>query len=192
MEQIRSFIAIGLPEELKRDLTDIELQLQSAGRAPVKWVDPQGIHLTLKFLGNIDVSITGKVTGAIEGAVQGVHPFQLGAGGLGVFPSMKRVQVVWVGLSGEVDRLSQLQQRIESGLAPLGFARERRPFTPHLTLARIRDRATQNERQELGKIVAGASFETGCHINVDTVHLMKSQLTREGPIYSRISSVKLK
>jgi len=192
MEQIRSFIAVELPEELKRDLTAIKLQLQSVSRAPVKWVDLQGIHLTLKFLGNIDASITGKVTETIEEAVQGVHPFHLGAGGLGVFPSMKRVQVVWVGLSGEVDRLSQLQQRIESGLAPLGFARERRPFTPHLTLARIRDRATQNERQELGKLVAGTSFETSCHIKVDTVHLMKSQLTREGPIHSRISSVKLK
>ncbi len=192
MEQIRSFIAVELPEELKRDLTAIKLQLQSVSRAPVKWVDLQGIHLTLKFLGNIDASITGKVTETIEEAVQGVHPFHLGAGGLGVFPSMKRVQVVWVGLSGEVDRLSQLQQRIESGLAPLGFARERRPFTPHLTLARIRDRATQNERQELGKLIADTSFETGCRIRVDTVHLMKSQLTREGPIYSRISSVKLK
>jgi 2'-5' RNA ligase len=192
MEQIRSFIAIDLPEELKRGLTDIKLQLQSASRAPVKWVDPQSIHLTLKFLGNIDVSITGKVTEAIEEAVRGVHPCHLGAGGLGVFPSMKRVQVVWVGLSGEVDRLSHLQQRIESGLAPLGFARERRPFTPHLTLARIRDRATQNERQELGELVAGTSFRTDCHIKVDTVHLMKSQLTREGPIYSRISSVTLK
>lgn len=192
MEQIRSFIAIDLPEELKRDLNDIKLQLQSASRVPVKWVDPQSIHLTLKFLGNIDVSITGKVTDALEEAVRGVHPFHLGAGGLGVFPSMKRVQVVWVGLSGEVDRLSHLQHRIESGLAPLGFARERRPFTPHLTLARIRDRATPNERQELGKLVAGTSFETGCHIKVDTVHLMKSQLTREGPIYSRICSVKLK
>ncbi len=192
MEQIRSFIAIELPEELKRDLVNIQIQLQSASRVPVKWVDPKGIHLTLKFLGNIDVSITGKVTEAIEEAVRGVHPFHLGVGGLGVFPSMKRVQVVWVGLSGEVDQLSQLQQRIESSLAPLGFAPERRPFAPHLTLARIRDRATQDERQDLGKLVAGTTFETGCRIKVDSVHLMKSQLTREGAIYSKISSIKLK
>jgi 2'-5' RNA ligase len=192
MEQIRSFIAIDLPEELKRALTDIKLRLQSASRAPVKWVDPQVIHLTLKFLGNIDASITGKVTEAIEEAVREVHPFHLGAGGLGVFPSLKRVQVVWVGLSGELDRLSQLQQRIESGLAPLGFPCERRSFTPHLTLARIRDRATPYEQQELGNLVAGTSFETGCRIRVDSIHLMKSQLTREGPVYSRISSVKLK
>ncbi len=191
MEQIRSFVAIELPEELKLALTRLRDQLRSGSQAPAKWVDPYSIHLTLKFLGNISADMVGQITAALEEAVRGVSPFRLEVKGLGAFPGLKRVQVVWVGVTGEVDRLSQLQKRIESGLAPLGFTPESRSFTPHLTLARLRDRATPDERQRLGQLIAGTSLETIYAIDVDSVHLMMSQLTREGAVYSRISSVKL-
>jgi 2'-5' RNA ligase len=192
MEQVRSFIALELPDELRRALIRLQEQLKSGKQAPVKWVDPYSIHLTLKFLGNIDTDIVGKVTTALEEAVRGISPFHLEAKGLGVFPNLKRVQVVWVGVTGEVDRLIYLQRRIESSLATLGFVPESRPFTPHLTLARVRDYATLDERQSLGQLIASTSFDTVYAINVDSVHLMRSQLTREGAIYSRIGSVKLK
>jgi 2'-5' RNA ligase len=192
MEQIRSFIAIELSGELKGALTRLQEQLKSGSRAPVKWVDAGGIHLTLKFLGNIDAGMTGKITRAMEEAVRGVSPFKLGVKGLGVFPSLKRVQVVWVGLSGDIDRLKELQQSIDASLFDLGFARESRSFTAHLTLARVRDRATPEERENLGQLVASTGFETGCSLEVDSVQLMRSQLTREGAIYSRISSIALK
>ena len=192
MEQIRSFIAIELPDDLKLALIRLQEQLQSGKSTSVKWVDPYNIHLTLKFLGNISTDIVDKVTRALEEAVRGISPFHLETKGLGAFPSLKRVQVVWVGITGEVDRLSQLQQRIESSLASLGFVSESRPFTPHLTLARLRDRATTDEQQNLGQLIASTSLETVYSLDVDSVHLMRSQLTREGPIYSRISSVKLK
>ena len=158
----------------------------------MKWVDPDSIHLTLKFLGNIDSDITGKITSALEEAVRGTSPFSVELSGLGVFPNIRRVQVVWVGLAGEVAKLGQLQQRIETGLIPLGFAAESRSFTPHLTLGRVRDYAAPDERQDLGQLVTGTGFEAKCKVNVDAVHLIKSQLTREGPIYSKISTVALK
>lgn len=192
MEQIRSFIAIELPQELKLALARIRDKLKSGSRAPVKWVDPDSIHLTLKFLGNIDSDITGKITSALEEAVRGTSPFSVELSGLGVFPNIRRVQVVWVGLAGEVAKLGQLQQRIETGLIPLGFAAESRSFTPHLTLGRVRDYAAPDERQDLGQLVTGTGFEAKCKVNVDAVHLIKSQLTREGPIYSKISTVALK
>ena len=192
MEQLRSFIAIELPDELKLVITRLQDQLKSGKQASVKWVDPYSIHLTLKFLGNIGTDMVGKITMALEEAVQGIPPFHLEVKGLGAFPSLKRVQVVWVGVTGEVNRFSQLQQRIESNLATLGFVPESRPFTPHLTLARLRDRATPEERQGLGQLIASTSLETVYRINIDSIHLMRSQLTREGAIYSRISSVKLK
>jgi 2'-5' RNA ligase len=191
MEEIRSFIAIELSDELKREITRLQEQLKSGSRAPVKWVDANSIHLTLKFLGNISAGITGKITTALEEAARGVHPFHLETSSLGVFPSLKRVQVVWVGLTGDTDRLNQLQQRIDTSLVALGFARESRPFTPHLTLARLRDRATPEERRDLGQLVASTRFETKCSLEVDSVQLMRSQLTREGAIYSRISSITL-
>jgi len=191
MEQIRSFIAIELPEELRLELSQLQAKLKSDRQPWVKWVDPYGIHLTLKFLGNIAINRTGEITKAIEEAAKGTAPFHLEVKQLGVFPNLRRVQVVWVGISGEADKLNQLQQRLESNLSHLGFAKESRPFTPHLTLARVRDQASLDERQRLGQLIANTSFESAHGIEVATVNLMKSQLTREGAIYSRISSVKL-
>lgn len=192
MEEIRSFVAIELPREVKLALARIQNRMKSGSRAPVKWVEPDIIHLTLKFLGNITPGITGRITAALEEACREVHPFPLELNGLGVFPNPRRVQVVWIGLTGEVERLGQLQKRIDSGLAPLGFKAESRPFTPHLTLARVRDQATPDERQALGQIVTGITLEGGGSLNINAVHLMRSHLTNEGPVYTRISSVMLK
>jgi len=192
MEPIRSFIAIELPDELKSELTRLEARLKSDKQPWVKWVNPHSIHLTLKFLGNIAVDRTGEITRAIENAVQGISPFHLEVKELGVFPNLRRVQVAWVGISGEVDKLSQLQKRIETNLTPLGFTPETRAFTPHLTLARLRDQASLDERQRFGQLIANAKFDTAYTIEVDAISLMRSQLTREGAIYSRISLVELK
>ena len=192
MEQIRSFIAIELPDELKLELIQLEARLKLDKQPWVKWVNPYSIHLTLKFLGNIAVDRTGEITRAIEEAVQGISPFHLEVKELGVFPNLRRVQVAWVGISGDVDKLSQLQKRIETNLTPLGFAPESRAFTPHLTLARLRDQASLDERQRFGQLIANAKFEAAYTIEVDAISLMRSQLTREGAIYSRISLVELK
>jgi 2'-5' RNA ligase len=192
MEQVRSFIAIELPDELKLELSQLVAKLKSGEQSWVKWVDPYNIHLTLKFLGNVAVDRLDDITGAIEKAAQGIAPFYLEVKELGVFPNLRRVQVAWVGISGEVDKLAQLQQRIESNLAPLGFAPESRPFVPHLTLARLRDQALLAERQRFGQLITGTKFEAANAIKVNALSLMKSQLTREGAIYSRISSVGLK
>jgi len=188
IEQVRSFIAIELPDELKEGLVQLQAQLRLGQPTSVKWVDPYSIHLTLKFLGNIAVGSTQ----AIEEAAQGMSPFHLEVKGLGVFPNLKRVQVAWVGLGGEVSKVSKLQQRIESNLVPLGFTAESRLFTPHLTLARLRDRVLPDERERFGQLIANTRFEAVHTIRVDSINLMRSQLTREGAIYSQLSSVALK
>jgi 2'-5' RNA ligase len=192
MEQIRSFIAIELPDEVKSALDRLQAQLKTGGHSSVKWADPYGIHLTLKFLGDIAVAKVGEITGAIEAAAQGISPFHLEVRGLGAFPNFRRVRVVWVGVEGELARLNQLQRGIESNLAPLGFAPESRPFTPHLTLGRLREPASPAEQQSVGQLIAGTRFEAAYGFDVDSVSLMRSQLTRDGAIYSQISSVKLK
>jgi len=192
MEQIRAFIAIELPEEVKSALAQLEAELKMGGPPSVKWVDPGAIHLTLKFLGNIAADKVDKITRVIEEAAEGISPFHLEVKGLGVFPNLRRVRVIWVGVEGELAPLSQLQQHIESRLAPLGFPPESRPFTPHLTLARVREQVSPNEQQRLGQLIASTRFETAHRFNVDSVSLMRSQLTKEGAIYSQISSIKLK
>ncbi len=192
MEQVRCFIAIELTEEVKRGLKTIQAQLKSGGQFPVKWADPYGIHLTLKFLGNVAEDRLGEITAAMEEASHGVSPFQLEVKELGVFPNPRRVQVAWVGVGGEVEKLGTLQQRLESGLEGLGFAPENRRFTPHLTLARVRDQASADERERFGQLIADTGFEAGYSLPVEAINLMRSQLTREGAIYSRLSSVELK
>jgi len=190
VEEIRSFIAIELPEAVKLNLSQLEARLKSGRPTSVRWVAPESIHLTLKFLGNIVVESARDITQAMAEAAQGIPPFRLEVKDLGVFPNLKRVQVAWVGVHGEIDKLSQFQQRLDSNLSRLGFAPERRPFTPHLTIARVRDTSSLTERQAIGQLIASTHFEAG-EFTVDAISLMKSQLTREGPIYSRISQVAL-
>ena len=191
MEQIRSFIAIELPDELKLALARLQDKLRQTQQPWIKWVDPQAIHLTLKFLGNISVDKISRITKAMEAATQGIPPFHLEVSNLGAFPNLRQVQVVWVGVGGEIDRLRELQQRLDSHLVPLGFSAEKREFTAHLTLARLRNHAPPDERQRLGHLIAATKFENAHPIEVAAINLMKSQLTREGAIYSKISSVGL-
>ncbi len=192
MEQIRSFIAIELPHEVKSALAELQAGLQPDKQPSVKWVDPYSIHLTLKFLGDIAAAKTSDITSAIEEASREIAPFSLEVKGLGVFPNFKRVRVVWVGVEGDISRLKLLQQRIESNLVPLGFARESRPFTPHLTLARVRERIAPTEQQSFGQLIAGASFEAAHQFTVGSINLMRSQLTRESAIYRQLTAVSLK
>jgi 2'-5' RNA ligase len=191
MEKIRSFIAIELPGELKLEITRLQASLKVGNQPRIKWVNPNSIHLTLKFLGNIEPTMIEPITEAMTEAAQKVTPFNLDVQQLGAFPNLKRVQVVWLGLGGEIDKLSQLQQFIEANMARLGFAPEQRQFKPHLTLARVGDGASPDERQRFGELIASTSFKTSQLIKVNSVNLIKSQLTREGAIYSRISSAGL-
>jgi len=191
MEKIRSFIAIELPDELKLGLTQLQTRLKADNQPRIKWVNPNGMHLTLKFLGNIDPTMIDPITEAMTNAAQKIPPFTLDIQQLGVFPSLKRVQVVWLGLGGEIDRLSQLHQFIEANTARLVFTPEQRSFKAHLTLARVSNEASPDERQYFGDIIADTKSEISQSIKVDSIKLIRSQLTREGAIYSQISSAKL-
>jgi len=191
-QQIRSFIAVELPEEVRSGLLQLQAALRSAGHTFVKWVTPEGIHLTLKFLGNISPQKVAEITRVMEEASQAVSFFRLNVGGLGAFPNLRRPRVLWLGVGGEVDKLVVLQQRIDEGLVPLGFAREIRPFTPHLTLARLRQGASPRDQQGFGELVVKTPWEVNYEINVNCVSLMRSQLLPGGAVYSRLAEVRLK
>jgi 2'-5' RNA ligase len=190
-EQIRSFIAIELPEEAKKGLARLRRGLERDEHRFVKWVDLQGIHLTLKFLGNVPAKRVTEITEAMKKATQAISPFQLEISGLGTFPSLKQPRVFWVGVSGELDKLSALQQNIDSALAALGFAKEERPFVAHLTLARIREGASPAERRDFGELVDSTTFQDKYPVEVAAVRLMRSQLTPAGAIYTCLSVVGL-
>ena len=191
-QTIRAFIAIELPEAVKTGLQDIQTRLTLPRYSFVKCVAPEGIHLTLKFLGNIPAQKVADITSVMEQASQGVNPFKLQLTEVGAFPNMRRPRVVWVGIKGDVDKLIGWQQRLDDGLVLLGFTKEARPFTPHLTLARLRENCSPGDILHIGEMVASSHVEVNYNFTVNSLNLMRSQLFPTGAVYSSLAEVKLK
>lgn len=191
MEKIRAFIAIELPDVVRAGLSSVQSGLRPERHPYVKWVDAEGIHLTLKFLGNIDTEKVPRIMEAMAKAAQGVSPFRLEVGGLGAFPDLGRPRVIWVAIKGEVEKLASLQGGIDHRLVALGFPPESRSFTPHLTLGRLRERASAEERRRMGEVLLATRGEEVIPFQVSEVSLMRSRLTPSGAIYSRIASIAL-
>ncbi len=185
-ELIRSFIAIELPAAVKQELTTLEDILKKRCPQVVRWVDPQSIHVTLKFLGDMDSDRIDEINMAMDEATQGMSPFHLELKYVGVFPNLNRVNIIWVGATGDLDKLTFLQKQIESNMEQLGFTRENRDFTPHLTLGRVRDYASQDDRKKIGQVLSQTAFASAQVITVNSVNLVKSQLTNTGAVYTRL------
>ena len=189
---VRAFIAIELPDEARRDLAHLQEKLkQACGYCPAKWVAPGSIHLTLNFLGDVPLPKLEDIKSAVAQAGLASRPFELALGGLGAFPNLERPHVVWVGLDGDLDRLVKMQKHLEELLAKLGFPPENRPFSPHLTLARVRDEASPADRKKLGQVIGATVRENNCSIPVHSISLIKSQLTPAGPVYTVLFSASL-
>jgi len=192
MEKIRTFIAIELDENLKNCLTKLQEQLK--GEAPqgsVRWVRPEGIHLTLKFLGDVPANRIGEITQALQKSCQGFAPFFLSCSGLGCFPDLKHPNVVWVGVQEETGTLAQLQKAIEENLASLGYPAEKRPFSPHLTIGRVQKRVGASDLRQLGELVGASERGVSGRMEVRSVSLMRSDLRPDGAVYTRLAEVEL-
>ncbi len=183
--RLRAFIAIDLPEEVTRALEEVTRRLQETGIDGLRAVRPEGIHLTLKFLGSVAEHRLHEIVSAVRDAAAGHHSFQVRAGAAGVFPSVKRPRVLWVGIEGGGDRLPRLQGDIDSALSGLGFAQESRPYRPHLTIARIADRTSARNRRRAVEALGVAGPIMGMRIPVRSVSLIESVLRPEGAIYAR-------
>jgi 2'-5' RNA ligase len=178
METIRAFIAIHLPADVQEVLSAVSHEL--APRVPdraVTWVQPGRIHLTLRFLGDTPADRLGELASMLDTVSAQHRPFRLQLGRLGAFPNERRPRVVWVGLDGDVQRAAALQKALDAALLPLGWQPEGKPFSPHLTLGRVK-RDNDQIRLPWGKGVAPASF------TVEAIYLMESQLRPQGPLYT--------
>lgn len=188
METIRSFIALELPDDVKDTVALIIKRLRPAQHRYVKWVAPEGTHMTIKFLGNVYQSQIPQITGIMKTAAAKVPSLELKLGGLGMFPNEHRPRVIWVALEGNTEPLAAMQREIEQALEPLGFPPENRAFTPHLTLGRVRDNATPDERQEIASVIKSKKIEYEATFTLRDLSLMKSTLTPTGAIYNRLES----
>jgi 2'-5' RNA ligase len=191
MDVVRSFIAISLPDNVRAELTSLEEKLKARRHPFVKWVDPESMHLTLKFLGNVMVDSVPQIVEAMSRVAMSRSHFKLEVAGTGAFPSWQRPQVVWVGVGGELDKLNALQKGLEFALSPLGFPPEARSFSAHLTLGRLRDRVTSDDRRRFAEFAQKVEFKASLAFEVSAVRLMKSQLTPAGPIYSELAVAEL-
>ena len=188
----RAFIAIELPPPLRRSLWEIERSLQSRPSRSIKWVPEGNLHLTLKFLGDVPLSQVPDIAGVVERAAASTHPLHLGIAGVGAFPSQLRPRVLWAGLGGDIEPLASLASKIDAALVGLGFPRETRPFTPHLTMARVSPEAPAEETRSISDAVASLRLPVGLEFVADSVSLMKSVLRPEGASYSRLAAASLR
>jgi 2'-5' RNA ligase len=191
-ELVRSFIAINLPEDLQGKISSLAERFRARlkhGRTRVTWVKSGSIHLTLKFLGSIETELVPSVIERLEEAASGIHPFSIVLGDLGVFPNLNQPRVIWVGVQKGEEEVCILQKRVEDGLSELGFKVEKRVFSPHLTLGRIKALGSRGEvlraLNDLKEPEIGGT-------EVTQVALMKSTLTPQGAIYTELGAVSLK
>lgn len=178
---IRSFVAVDcVGVEMLPRFCEVQGRLKATG-ARLKLVEPENIHLTVKFLGDIEDSQVDEVSRVIEGI--SFEPFTLMVEGVGVFPNLRRPVTVWAGITEGVGELAEVFANVNDGLANLGFEKDRRRFQPHLTLARVR--GGENRDRLVEELVNCEGYEFGV-VRVERIALKKSVLTRSGPIYSTL------
>lgn len=189
----RLFISINLTPGLLATLTDLQNQLKrQLASQPLRWARPEGIHLTLKFLGDTE---TGQIEEIVRALTQTVEPhqsFNLSIGGLGCFPNQRKPRVLWVGVQDPDDHLRRLAAGVDDAMAGLGWKRENRPYTGHLTLARVKKYANNQDKQALSELLSAVEVaDTLGVLPVQTIHLMRSQLQPDGAVYTSLITLPL-
>ena len=190
-EPIRAFIALAISATAKSALKDVIQRLAVQAPSGVRWVDPASMHLTLKFLGNVEPGQVDRIIEAMARPAAGASPFSIHLSGLGMFPNERRPRVLWAGVRGGLDALQQLREQIEETVSKLGFPRERRPFSPHLTLGRVREPVSSGLVRGISAAVTSTSLAPTEPWLVNSVHLMRSTLAPGGAKYSALASVPL-
>ncbi|MDP4278939.1 MAG: RNA 2',3'-cyclic phosphodiesterase [Dehalococcoides mccartyi] len=187
---IRTFIAIELPPELKTRLAGLRNALPISSQA-VKWVNPESMHLTIKFLGDTPLSQIPNIIKGLEEAAQVCHAFTLSTTRIGAFPSLSSPKVIWLGLEGEIEKLNTLFAEVEKNISGLGFPAEKRDFAPHLTLGRLKEGAAKSDLQTAAESLKTAPPFPKTSFKASNICLFKSQLLAAGPVYTRLAQISL-
>ena len=182
-KKIRSFLALDPPGEILREIASIQNRLRKLIQGDIRWVRPEGIHLTLKFFGDVSGDDVANIATVVGKAAEGERSFSLAVGGVGVFPDPHRPRVLWLGMNGDVERLQVFQKELGQALLQIGFPREERPFRPHLTLGRIR---TSKGLIGLARALEREAEYTAGQFIASGLSLIQSELTPRGAIYTRL------
>ncbi len=183
----RLFVALELPPDARQRLAQVVAAFSAAvPRGLVRWVKADGIHLTLKFYGDVEAEQASEIGAGLGRLAAEAAPLKLAIEGLGVFPNARRPQVVWAGLAGHLTALSALQAAVEEMSAQLGFAREARAFTPHLTLGRVNGGPRPADQMSLLDYVKDGRARRFGEFEADRLTLMRSELRPTGAVYTAL------
>jgi RNA 2',3'-cyclic 3'-phosphodiesterase len=186
-DTIRTFIAVEIPDNITSAIRELQQGLKDYG-VDIRWIRPENIHLTLKFLGDVRAADIDNIYEAISRTVDGIAAIPLKAKGIGVFPGIKRPRVLWVGLTGQLESLMKLQKMLDSNLKGIGFPQEKRSFKGHLTIGRIN---TIMPGKKFGDaLMAFRNFESEAFI-AHKIILFKSELKPQGAVYTLLESTTL-
>jgi 2'-5' RNA ligase len=183
---MRTFIAVELIADLKKKIEELQNPLRRIN-ADVSWVKPGNVHATLKFLGEVPEDKIEKVFEGTKTALQGIKVFKLSLKDLGCFPNLKRPRVIWTGVDKGKQELSLMQKKIEDEMGKIGFQKEEREFSPHLTIGRVK---SPKNIERLSELVKNTNFQTE-EIEIKEVVVMKSELHPAGAIYTPLKKIAL-
>jgi len=191
MSLLRAFIAIEIPAEIQQNIDRKTAHLRQAIHSLVRWVPPQNMHLTLKFLGNVSPNSIEFLRLMLRTEAEAIPAFDIHLAGLGAFPNLNRPRVLYIGIQAPA-ALDILQRGIESACRRLGYEADERPFSAHLTLGRVRQNASVAEQQQIRRAIESTQVDVLGTARVDSVHLYKSELNPGGSVYTRLYSAPLK
>ncbi len=187
---MRVFVAVELSDEAKAEIAGLISAINALKVRDARTVRPEGVHLTLKFLGDVDSARVPDIQSAMNASAAGAEPFELALGDTGVFPNPRAARVLWVGVEGDIERLSEMQGRVEENMANLGFRPERRGFNPHITIGRLREGVSRSDRRRVVETLFSREYGQPAFY-VERVGLINTTLHPDGSIYEPIYGVGL-
>lgn len=190
-DHVRLFVACEVPEDVKEAIGTVIEELRQKSGNDVRWIRPDGVHVTLKFLGEVPVKKLPAIKLAIQEAVVGHQPFELEFSTIGTFGGREGLRIMWAGIAGDVLRLEALVRAVNAALKVVGFEPERRPFRPHLTLGRVRDEIGTRRRAQI-EVEVGKTDVPPTTWRTAHVSLMRSRLTSQGAVYDVLATFPLR
>lgn len=187
---MRAFIAIELPEQIKSRLSELQALLKKSG-ADVKWVEPQNIHLTLKFLGEIDEVKSVKIAGMIEEIAQDAKQFRINLSSCGAFPRIEFPRVIWIAVNKGDKEVKILAEKLEERIEKFGIAREERIFSSHITIGRVKSPVNKDKLVRALKETENYFEGENTEFDVTKITLFKSTLGPNGPAYEPLKVINL-
>jgi 2'-5' RNA ligase len=189
---LRSFVALSIPAEIQKFIALSTAHVQKALPRPlIRWVAPQNVHLTLKFLGDVSPANLEKLSEALKVEVVTHETFNISVGGLGSFPNPRRAHIIWIGLEVPA-ALTVLLHGVEAVAERLGYASEDRPFSPHLTIGRVRQNPSGTDFHRIRSALEETTIGTLGTFLVNAVHIFKSDLQLGGSVYSHLYTLPMK